>query len=575
MKRWPAAELAAELNLTATAGGETGPALNGSEPPPDPLPPLVQRAVDHPDTTDRSAAHHRLIGACVDSGLTKAQTVAVAALYSPSKDKYGARLAAEIERSWHEVIDDRQRQRRDYTLTVLPTPPNNPVDGEAPPSAVLEFHTFADLAARVDAAGPRRWLLRGIWPAGDYGVHAAEQKAQKTWNTADLAVAVASGTPWLGKIPVDKQGPVLMFVGEGGQANTVRRIRAIAAERDLTAEELPIVVCTRAPHLNNTVHITLMAEKIYEMLPALVTLDPLYLAAAGANLRDLYGMGELLERPQHICQAVGAALWVVTHFNRKEGSGAGRITGAGPAEWGRVIVSAAVKSRRTEPDTQASDVITELEIIGGEVPDQTYRLHRRIQADDPDDLDSALCLVTTVSATVADTDDQGKHDTPDDLPPATKKILEAITAANGPTTSRQMVDWISSKYGHGLKRPTVSSSLTELRKHGLVCFEEIDNMGRFPQKYWSLHENPKSPCQHVSLNIHGDTVGPVSPRVTTPVGGDTVTGPTKADTARSQLADTATPPGLCSRCGQVSARLIAGRCTERCAYPVKDQETDQ
>jgi hypothetical protein len=111
-----------------------------------------------------------------------------------------------------------------------------------PPALV--FQTLAELAAEVDAAGPRRWLLRGVWPARDYGVHAAEKKAQKTWNTADLAVSVAAGTLWLGAIEVDHPGPVLMFIGEGGKTNTVRRPRAVAEARGVVAA--PIADCCHA-----------------------------------------------------------------------------------------------------------------------------------------------------------------------------------------------------------------------------------------------------------------------------------------------------------------------------------------
>jgi AAA domain len=57
----------------------------------------------------------------------------------------------------------------------------------------LLFETLAELCAVVDATGKRRWLIRGIWPDGDYGVRAAEMKAGKTWDTLDLGVSVASG----------------------------------------------------------------------------------------------------------------------------------------------------------------------------------------------------------------------------------------------------------------------------------------------------------------------------------------------------------------------------------------------
>jgi len=151
----------------------------------------------------------------------------------------------------------------------------------------------------VDAAGPRRYLVRGVWPAGSYGVHAAEMKAQKTWNALDLAVSVASGTSWLGAFPIDDPGPVLVFAGEGGEAAIVRRLRAICASRGLTAETLPIVVCSRAPHLSDVEHLGLVAEQLTATRPRLVILDPLYLAARGASGSDLYAMGAVLERVQH------------------------------------------------------------------------------------------------------------------------------------------------------------------------------------------------------------------------------------------------------------------------------------
>lgn len=412
---------------------------------------------------------------------------------------------------------------RDETLDLEdPYADVPPLDTEADASdehaSLLPFQSFAELAAEVDAAGPRQWLLRGVWPAGDYGVHAAEHKAQKTWNTADLAVAVASGTPWLGSVPVDHQGPVLMFVGEGGKANIVRRIRAVAEARGIDPTHLPLVICARAPRLSNDTHIALMAAQIDAQRPALVTLDPLYLSAGGGNLADLYAMGELLERPQRVCQTFGAALFVVTHFNRKQGTGAARITGAGPAEWGRVLLSATVKGRRTDVATLATDVVTVLEVIGGEVPDQALRVHRRIWADDPDDLDSPLHVETT--ATNADelaADDPSElteNESPSDLPPAAQKLLEALRAAGGPRSSQQLVDAVAEQHGHGLKRQTASTNLNLLEKRGFAEFvEQESDRSRFPTRLWSAvslrvadtsSRRGDRPCQPASAPLGAD-----------------------------------------------------------------------
>jgi hypothetical protein len=319
----------------------------------------------------------------------------------------------------------------------------------------------------VDARGPRRWLIRGVWPAGDYGVHGAEPKAGKTWNALDLAVSVASGTPWLGALPIDTPGPVIVFAGEGGDGNVVRRVRAIAEGRALDAGGLPLWVCTRAPHLSEDRHLADLERTVREVRPALVVLDPLYLAAGGANGADLYAMGKLLERPQHICQAVHAALLVVTHYNRsRELKGAARLTGAGPAEWGRVLLAAEVVSRHTDDATKTTTVLSSLAVTGGEVPDQTVRVRRVVRAVDPDDLDSPL----TYTVDTPDTDDPQPMPAGSDLSPAAVKLLAAVTAQDEPATVEQLVDWIATHHGHGLKRPTCSTNLNALRERGLVDY---------------------------------------------------------------------------------------------------------
>jgi AAA domain len=300
-------------------------------------------------------------------------------------------------------------------------------------------------------------------------------KAQKSWNACDLAVSAASGTAWLGHVPVDDPGSVVLFWGEGDDASLVRRIDAVCDARGLDPDRLAIVVCCRAPHLTNRLHRAEFDRQVAETRPRLVILDPFYLAARGANGADLYAMGEVLEHPQRTCVAAGAALFIVTHFNRKDGRGALRITGAGPAEWGRVLIAATVKSRRTDPQTKATTVITELDCIGGEIPDTTLRVTRTITADDPDDLDSALRLHLAVSE-IDPTDDAD-----DDMPPARRKLLEALRAATGPRTGNELVDWIAAEYGHGLQRQTVSTELNELLRAELA---DCINHGKGHAKQW-------------------------------------------------------------------------------------------
>jgi hypothetical protein len=349
-----------------------------------------------------------------------------------------------------------------------------PTDRDATPigsrRSPLQIRQFADIAAEVDARGPRRWLIRGIWPAGDYGVHGAEPKAGKTWTVLDLAVSVASGTPWLGAVQIDTPGPVIVFAGEGGAGNIVRRLRAIARARGVTADNLRIWVCTRAPHLSDDEELAELERQIREHRPVLVVVDPLYLAIRGANGADLYAMGTALVRPQRVCLDTGTALLVVTHYNRsRDAKGSARFTGAGPAEWGRVLIAASVLSRHTDPDTKATTVLCELDITGGEIPDQTLRIRRTISSADPDNLDSPL----EYSVDVPDADDPQLMPPGTEIAPAAAKLLAAVRAQDMPASVQTLVGWIAAQFGHGLRRETVSRELNALRERGLVdCLDQ-------------------------------------------------------------------------------------------------------
>ena len=92
---------------------------------------------------------------------------------------------------------------------------------------------------------------------------AAEFKAGKTWAMTDLAVSVASGTPWLGVFEVETPGP--------GAA--VRRRRWTSQDRpaipgrvrvagDSTRPTLPIRVCLRVPHLTSEAAMALVEAEI-------------------------------------------------------------------------------------------------------------------------------------------------------------------------------------------------------------------------------------------------------------------------------------------------------------------------
>jgi len=367
----------------------------------------------------------------------------------------------------------------------------------------LLVRDVAEVLAAVDAAGPPTWLVAGLWPSDAYGVLAAESKAGKTWAILDLAVSVAAGRPWLGRFACP-QRPALVFLGEGGERATIRRLRAVCAHKGLDPGELAgrLRLCFRVPKLLAGGDLAAVEAELAAFPAGLVVVDPLYLAAAGAQAASLFQMGAALEPIQAVCQHADAALVVVHHFNQTgQGTGPTRMSGAGTVEWGRVLGAISVRQRSVEPDTATSDVLLAAEFLGGEIPEQRFGLRRRVWADDPNDLASALHYHADVL---------------DDLPPepepersrgergrseVRRAVLAALRAGGPHQTPTQLLTHLTTA-GKDVPEPTlraVQKALRQLADDGLAHGTDADN-GR--ARYWSATD-PAEP----STEAGGDGQG--------------------------------------------------------------------
>jgi hypothetical protein len=375
---------------------------------------------------------------------------------------------------------------------VFPLHPPTATSGLAaqPGQRGLVIEDLAVVLARVQAAGPPTWLIQGVWPRDAYGVFAAEDKAGKTWAILDLAASVAAGAPWLGHFLCPPSGPVLVFLGEGGERAMVRRLQAICAHKHLDLEQLAarrrLRLCFRVPKLTSGEELQAVAGELHAHPAALVVLDPLYLAVAGAATgADLYGMGAVLAGIQGVCQQAGAALVVVTHWNKTgEGRGAKRISGVGPGAWGRVLCSAAVAHRTTNTDG-ASTVVLAFEVVGGELADTSFRVRRTVRAEDPADLASPLHYAVEVLADDTPAADDAASGGGELLP--SRRLVLAALRAGGPMQNVKQLGDHTAAQGHQLKKRTIQEALTELEDRGLVVgTEAASGLAR----YWSPASSP-------------------------------------------------------------------------------------
>jgi RecA-family ATPase len=237
------------------------------------------------------------------------------------------------------------------------------------------------------------WIIRRLWPADAYGVIAAESKAGKSVQAQDLAISIATGRPFLGRFPIDRRGPVIYYCGEGGRRGTYRRLRAICEAKGIDPADVPdLHLVFTAPKLTVADHLEQMRCDVAATRPVAIVLDPLYLSLGGTSSSGLSEMGVVLGEAQAVGQGADAVLFVVHHWNQTgNGSGFGRMSGAGPEEWGRVLWSIEVTDRKDDPDHEAGSIVDlSFAVRGGEIPDANFTVRRTMWTDDPDALDSPL-----------------------------------------------------------------------------------------------------------------------------------------------------------------------------------------
>jgi hypothetical protein len=260
------------------------------------------------------------------------------------------------------------------------------------------------------------------------------------------------------------QGPVTLFLGEGGRRGMVRRLDAVSASRGVDPDLDGLRVCYRVPRLTSRDHLAALTAELESYPPRLVVVDPLYLAAAGARGSDLYGMGEHLQEIQLICQRVCAALAITTHWNKTgDGSGASRFTGVGPGAWGRVLASAAVEQSGVSDGRSA--VLLRWEFTGGEIVPSTVRVRRTVWAES-DALDSPLHYEVEVTEELDGVDMRAASG---GVPRNQQRVLSVLKGWDEPTSTAEVQDAVANDgLGVPLKTSTIRRLLNELADKGLT-----------------------------------------------------------------------------------------------------------
>jgi hypothetical protein len=409
----------------------------------------------------RHDAIYKLVKTMQEDGYSRDEMHVVLYDYPPAVSKWGTewRIANDIDRIWQKFSSEAPVKKKKTEQF------HTDDDGSEQP--LLKFHDWATVVARVDSAPPPEYLFNGIWVEGDYGVLSAPDKSGKSWSMLDAAISCASATPWMNKWDCPNGGPVVICFGEGSERKQIRRARAVAASKGIDDEEfmtLPIHPMFSVPQINDDDHLEELETKIRRVKPALVIIDPFYLAASGADSANLVQMGTMLNRIQLVCQRHNAALMLSHHWNKSSATNGdvhSRSSGVGLTAWGRVLISMDMTRAHTDPTTMRSTVSLSWHIKGDEIAEQRVDLIRDVWEDEPGNLGCAMNYQVTLSTEI-----QGEQAKPIQNAPTMERISTLLQENLGGMGIRKLMTELRAT--KAVSQQTTKKCLDQLLLHDFI-----------------------------------------------------------------------------------------------------------
>lgn len=161
------------------------------------------------------------------------------------------------------------------------------------------------------------WLVDTLWADQAVGFIGGTPKSGKTWLALELALAVASGQPCLGRYPVRQRGHVLLYAAEDTAEAIKHRVCALAHARGIAdIERLAIGLITEHNlRLDSTEHQQRLAATIEQLRPRMLVLDPL-VRLHRSDENSAADIGFLLDYLRQLQRRYALAVVLVHHVRK-------------------------------------------------------------------------------------------------------------------------------------------------------------------------------------------------------------------------------------------------------------------
>jgi hypothetical protein len=224
---------------------------------------------------------------------------------------------------WHKLksADAKAGERgylRDAQRNGHVAPATHPGAGQASrPQERVEYQLIT--CRELDAADyDLEYLIDHMLVARQPCVFAGGKKCLKTSLLIDLAIALATGTPFVDRFQIRRAARVLLMTGESGLATIQETARRISAAKGLALSEVAgLIFSPQLPLFGHLLHMDAVAETLAANQIEVLVVDPAYLAMpTDGNESSLFAMGALLRGIADVCQKAGVT-FILAHHTRK------------------------------------------------------------------------------------------------------------------------------------------------------------------------------------------------------------------------------------------------------------------
>ena len=176
------------------------------------------------------------------------------------------------------------------------------------------------------------WLVKNVLVDLQPGAIFGSFKALKTSVGGDLAVSIASATPFLGHFDVHEARRCGSITGESGRHTMSLLMQRICAARDLDPYGVDITWSTEVPRLDHDIDLERLRKFIKDNALEVCFLDPMYLMLGGAAEKagNIYAMGGVLANLAQVGKDTACTLLMIHHTSRT----ASRLRAFDPPELG-------------------------------------------------------------------------------------------------------------------------------------------------------------------------------------------------------------------------------------------------